>query len=543
MYTLPRSILVAALVTLVSTPATAQGTWVGHADDCDISTGHFLVGGAVLYLKQAVETRFPDEREGRLQEAHRVLIRAVTEGGQADNAGAWYYLGRYYVLTNDPAGADSAFRRAVDLEPTCENDVATYRDRIAPVVLNEALRTWGEGHPDSAIGYFSLARGLAPDDAEAPLYMGMMYSQTGNLDSAAKYVAIGVELARVDTAHADRRKQAQLELARAFETRAYQNPAVTRAPQSRQGRDSVADLVAQDSSRLATMVGRVQEIRAAGRQLDEQSRSAFERESTTVATELAGRRAARDSLATQAAADSAAAVEAVRPAIEQFEGYLEDFPDDVDAAMSLVRLHSAAGNRARLNAVIERITSSGQVDPGALVQGGMTLAGEGQHEAAVRMLETALEANPYDRSALMSVCSSYYALRDGDKLLAAARRLMAGDPLNSNTMRMVARAWVLAGNRDSVDHYVKLADGEIGWHVNVQQFIVRESVTRLNGTVRNLAGRPLPATTLVFEFLDSDGNVVFSSPVELPAMDPRGRERVSIREEQGGVVAWRYRQQ
>ncbi|MCH7874998.1 MAG: hypothetical protein IH965_06865 [Gemmatimonadetes bacterium] len=543
MSTFARTLLGIALGVLLTSPLPAQGRWVRHQDPCKLSTGHPLVGGAILYLKQAIETRYPDQRDGRLAEALRVLTEALTDERQHDNAAVWYFLGRYYTEMVDPAGADSAFRRAEQLQPICADDIAQYRDKMAPLSLNEALRTWGSGQNDSAAYFFHLAARLNSDDAEVPLYLSIMYATSGALDSAAKYLAIGLDASASDTTAGQRLKQAQLELARAYETRAYQNQAIIRAPLTRMNRDSMVRMVGRDSTRLATMLGRVQEIYDRGRQLDPESRGVFEQESTTVATRLGGYRAARDSLTAAAIADSVDAMESLAPALDRYRAYLDRFPDDVTAAMNLARLYSAAGDSDKLSALIDRIVVADNADASALVQGGMSLFGEGQHVSAARMLEAALKINPNHRTALLMLCRSYYALQEQEKLMPVARRLAVIDPLNSNAVRMLALGWALAGDRDSVGYYVAMADTGIVWHVNVQQFMTRKTLTRLTGSVRNLVPRPLPATTLLFEFLDSDGNVLFSFPVEVPALEPRARSSISIREQQGGSVAWRYRRQ
>src|SRR5689334_18080665 len=49
----------------VTRAATAQ-TWVPAK--CDIKPGHYLVTGGMLYLKNAVETRFDDQRQKDLKD-------------------------------------------------------------------------------------------------------------------------------------------------------------------------------------------------------------------------------------------------------------------------------------------------------------------------------------------------------------------------------------------------------------------------------------------------------------------------------------------
>src|SRR3989442_10433982 len=120
---------VVALVTLVGPVASSIGSAAAQqwtSAKCELNTSHFLVQGAVQYLKNASETKFQDKRVGYLKDANRVLTEAVTTKGQDKNPAAWYYFGRYYALTNDMVGADTAFSKALALAPQCKEDISTW---------------------------------------------------------------------------------------------------------------------------------------------------------------------------------------------------------------------------------------------------------------------------------------------------------------------------------------------------------------------------------------------------------------------------------
>src|SRR6266496_6359968 len=88
----------------LAVPLVAQGGWVTPRPPCELSAGHFKVNGGILYLKTAAEK--PERRQQQLEQAKKVLTEAILQDRQDKNAGAWYYLGRYYYEANDPAGAD-----------------------------------------------------------------------------------------------------------------------------------------------------------------------------------------------------------------------------------------------------------------------------------------------------------------------------------------------------------------------------------------------------------------------------------------------------
>ena len=146
------------LGTLALVPALAvgQGRWV--QPKCDIKPGHYLVNSGVLYLKNAAETRFDDQREKDLRDASRTLTQAVTTGGQDKNPAAWYYLARYYVVRDDGVGADSAFRKAEALMPACKDDILYWRRNFLWVpAFNAGLAALNAQNYDSAIALFRRA--------------------------------------------------------------------------------------------------------------------------------------------------------------------------------------------------------------------------------------------------------------------------------------------------------------------------------------------------------------------------------------------------
>ncbi|HKA60072.1 MAG TPA: hypothetical protein VKD28_15735, partial [Gemmatimonadales bacterium] len=95
--------------------------WVPPQPPCDLKAGHFRVTSAIVDLQNAATKA--NARQRLLSDAKDVLTRAITGDKQDKNPAAWYYFGRYYVETNDAAGADTAFQRAVALAPQCKADI------------------------------------------------------------------------------------------------------------------------------------------------------------------------------------------------------------------------------------------------------------------------------------------------------------------------------------------------------------------------------------------------------------------------------------
>jgi tetratricopeptide (TPR) repeat protein len=539
-----RSLLAVGIGLLFPTLAAAQGVWVPHQEPCKLSTGHYLVKGSMLHLKIAIESQFEDSRANRLEEAHKVLLEAILEKDQAENAAAWYYLGRTYAESHDFAGADSAFTRAVALAPDCAEDVAAHRSHLATFALNEALRTWGSGVNDSARRFFALARSLDTTDAEIPLYTSIMFASAQEPDSAAAYLELGIRAAATDTAHGQRLRQASIEVARGYESRAFQDvPASLTVGQTRLSRDTTAQRIVNDSTLLDRIVTEVSGIRAAGQHLNPQALASFQRDSTLLETRLATARHAHDSLVGRAATDSAAVVAALAPAQRAYGRHAELYPDDAEVLLQRVRLAAAMGDRATLDDLVTQVTKSAHVTTTSLVPTAMALFGDGLNQPAARLAEAALSRNPNDHAALALATHVYHGLGDAERLHAIAARRLELAPLDDAAARAMALAWDVAGTPDSVARWLAVADTGLAWKVHVSQFQATEHSTSVNGYVANAVPRALGPLTLTFEFLDDGGAVVFSTAVDVPALEPRGRAPLSVRVDQGGAASWRYRRE
>ena len=529
---------------LIPTLTAAQDVWLPHQPPCKLSTGHYLVKGSMNHLRLAIESRFEDVRRDRLAEARTVLHEAILEKGQGENAAAWYYLGRVYTAARDFAGADTAFRRAVALAPVCADDVAGHRAHLATFALNEALRTWGTGASDSARRFFGLARALDTTDAEIPLYTSIMFASAQEPDSAAAYLEQGIRAAATDTTQGARLRQASLEVARGYETRAFQSvPATLTVGQTRLARDTTDRRIARDSALLARIVTEVSGIRSGGGRLNPQALAAFQRDSILLETRLAEARHARDSLATRAASDSTAVVAALAPALWYYQRYAERYPEDADASVQRLRLAATAGDRAALDRLVGEVAQSPHVGNASLVPAAMALYGDGLYPQAAHLADAALTRNPNDHTALALATYVYHALGDGERLRTIAARRMALAPLDEAAARAMASAWDLAGVPDSAGRWRAVADTGLGWKVHVTQFQATEHSTSVNGYVTNALPRGLEPLTLVFEFLDGAGGVASTATATVPALEQGGRAPLAVRVDRGGAASWRYRRE
>ena len=194
---------------LVVGVAIAMGLAVPHAEaqgfrppDCDLKAGHFLVNSGIVYIKGASEESDPVKKDRLLSDAERNLHDAL-DRGQQDNPAVWYFLGRYYVMRNDPVGADSVFTRAEALAPECGEDIAMYRQILWVPTINNAIESMQNGDYVTAKAKLGLAWAVYKNDNITPFYLAQIYANEGVLDSASYYFGKVVEIGTADSTRID----------------------------------------------------------------------------------------------------------------------------------------------------------------------------------------------------------------------------------------------------------------------------------------------------------------------------------------------------
>ncbi len=194
------SVLVGAAIvglTLVAGRAEAQ---VGEYRPplCELNTGHFLVKNSTVYIKGATEEQDPAKAKKMLEDARQNLVKAVS-GDQADNPAAWYFLGRYYFMTDDAIGADSSFDRAQQLAPDCEPDITFYRSTMWGPKINAGIDSLNAGAYETARRLIGEAATILEQDNFGYYYLGVAHYNLGNADSAQHYFRKTVQVGAIDS--------------------------------------------------------------------------------------------------------------------------------------------------------------------------------------------------------------------------------------------------------------------------------------------------------------------------------------------------------
>lgn len=494
---------------LAAGPAILAGQqWVGVK--CDIKPGHYLVNSAVLYLQDAAKTRFDDKREKDLQDAQRVLEQALTSGGQEKNPAAWYYLGRYYVVRKDALGADSAFDKAEAMMPSCKDDIQFWRRNWLWIPAYKAgVAALNEQQYDSAITALRAANQVYDAEPQSFTALAAAFFNSGHPDSAARYFRRAVEVA-ADSQYADVRKDAMFNLGNSF--------------YMAQQYDSAAAAYA-DYLKLAP-----NDALALTRLGDVLSMSGHKDSAMAVYRNVV------------AHADSVDPVSLFSIGVSIYNSA----PHTPDTAQMGSQCRSerrggrtlTAAQRRRINAGCDSVTAA------AVAQ---TDAQAAQHfQLAARAFHAGLERSPYSRDGLYNLGNTYLALRETDStvvdsMLGMAQRLVAVDPMNRNSVRLLAQAWQVKGNGDSALHYVTLADSLLPVDVTIGNFTTEDQGASVSGIVTNYHDTPVDSMQLVFEFLNQAGDVVGTQTLDIPKLEAGANHPFQLQVTGAGILAWRYR--
>jgi tetratricopeptide (TPR) repeat protein len=170
-----------------------------RAPDCGLKSGHFKVSSGASYLKTGIETDVPDNQQRALDSGEKVLLEAMQQNGQGNNAAAWYYLGRIYLQRGDLYGADTALARAEKLAPSCAKEIDGYRQNAWVALIKGGSGFEEQKNLDSALALYNQA-GVIFHKSPIPYYQAAaVYNEQGKPDLAAesygKAVAAGANAA------------------------------------------------------------------------------------------------------------------------------------------------------------------------------------------------------------------------------------------------------------------------------------------------------------------------------------------------------------
>jgi len=505
--------LAVLLFTAISVPLAAQQQQAQNrwADPkCDLKPNDRLVNQGILYLKSATTGKFEDQKKKDLADAQRVLTQAVTTGGQEKNPAAWYYLARYYIMSDDAQGIDSAFTRAQTLKPDCKNDIDIWRRYVWVPTFNAGIAAWQANNLDSAINSFRRASAMLPAEPTGIKYIATLFYNTGKADSAILYFRKAANVAATDPKFAQDRKDALYNLGRIQQSQ-------QQLPEAEATYHEYLGLYPNDAEIMAALGG-VYMLKAA-------KDSSYRDSAFAIYRQIISK------------GDSMGYFQLYRVGAE-ISGSVPEDPDTSVAGGSCRRESRAKRppmTAVRIRAHCDSVTSGMAKSYLANSREAFLLAAQA--------LDASLKVNPYYRETLIFRANTALGLHDSVTALVMSRRLLAVDPMNRTGIKIMAYAQQQNGKIDSALYYYKLGDSLLVGDVAVSQFDSTDTGREVKGVVTNTRERPNAPYKLVFEFVDLQGQVVATDSVDVAAAPPGQGQQFAMKPKGVTIAAWRYKKQ
>lgn len=215
-----------------------------------------------------------------------------------------------------------------------------------------------------------------------------------------------------------------------------------------------------------------------------------------------------------------------------FRRYLGWVPDDEQAKGALQSLESGGGG--------------GMAASTDAYNQGVENYNAGKFTEAAVAFSKALIDQPNNRDAINALANSYLGLKDGPKLVETAKRLVALEPLNELSEKLLLEGYRLSKKpEESLEVYLRMAATSVSIEsVKVQASSSGATLTAIarGRDPSDADGKPVSpsATTVTFEFLDRSGGVVSSAAVSIPAIASGATQPLTVKGTGAGIVAWRY---
>jgi hypothetical protein len=88
-----------------------------------------------------------------------------------------------------------------------------------------------------------------------------------------------------------------------------------------------------------------------------------------------------------------------------------------------------------------------------------------------------------------------------------------------------------------------MADSTLTTDVAVSDFELQQQSAEVKGIVTNLRATPSKPFKLVFEFLNTKGDVVATQSTDVPSIPGQGSQAFDLKVTGAGIQAWRYRKE
>ena len=236
-------------------------------------------------------------------------------------------------------------------------------------------------------------------------------------------------------------------------------------------------------------------------------------------------------------------------AVAAWQQYLAWKPDDVDGKKAYARALRANG-QPDAAAEIERemIAGSGADVPIAdLMAAGVNFFNDKNYTEAAATFGRVVKREPWNRDALFNMGNAYLGALNGPEVVKAGAALYAIEPMNENSVKLLAQGYQLEKKQDMIVKYFTEVEG-LAFSLEIEQLILQSGGAKVIGTATGRAAKTIDTkpiaphpVTLIFEFVNDKMEVVASSERTVPALSVGQTQVVEAEGLGAGIVGWRYR--
>jgi len=243
-------------------------------------------------------------------------------------------------------------------------------------------------------------------------------------------------------------------------------------------------------------------------------------------------------------------------AVAAWEQYREYNPDDIEGMKGLAASYRATGQDAMAAELESQIVAAAAVAGGDedvstadLYNLGVNAFNDGDYAGAAGAFESVIEREPHNRDALFNLTNAYYGLKDGENLVASAERLLAMDPMNEFTLKLLGEGVRITGDQDRLLQIITdISAAPIS--IDIVTFAPGADNAVLTAKAigrqpQDVQGDPIPSTpvNLVFEFMNEAEEVVASQQITIPVLEPGAEHQFQVEGAGEGITWWRYSRQ
>ncbi|HEU4648454.1 MAG TPA: tetratricopeptide repeat protein [Gemmatimonadales bacterium] len=238
-------------------------------------------------------------------------------------------------------------------------------------------------------------------------------------------------------------------------------------------------------------------------------------------------------------------------AIATLEQYRTWAPKDTAAVKTLVYAYRNSGQKDKADALAKEFnmapTEVAGGDTKDEANRGVALFQDKKYAEAAQVFGEVFAKQPFNHDALLNQAQSYYNLKDGAKLVDAASKFTALEPMHDLGLLLLEQGYRMQKQTDKqlavVGQRRKLTTKIETTGIGISPTDIKLTMAATGRQAKDEKDKPIPASgaTLVFEFLGSDGAVLATQEVSIPPLAPDANHTFEVAAKANGINGWRYK--